>query len=71
MRILKTFFSEIITQSNTAFRAGTLLIIFNGLNTRSSFIDFSLAPVGVPLEMINFKIDQNKQKFTENSGEKV
>ena len=54
MRILKTFFSEIITQSNTAFKAGTLLIIFNGLNTRSSFIDLSLAPVGVPLEMINF-----------------
>ena len=53
MRILKTFFSEIITQSKTALRAGTLLIIFNGLNTRSSFIDFSLAPVGVPLEIGN------------------
>ena len=53
MRILKTFFSEIITQSNTALRAGTLLIIFSGLNTRSSFIDFSLAPVGVPLEIGN------------------
>ena len=49
MRILKTFFSEIITQSNTAFKAGTLLIIFKGRNTLNNFIDFSFAPVGVPL----------------------
>ena len=49
MRILNTFLSDIITQSNTAFSAGTRLIIFSGRNTRRSFIDFSLAPVGVPL----------------------
>ena len=50
MRMLKTFLREIMTQSNTALRAGTRLIIFRGRNTRSSFIDFNFAPVGVPLK---------------------
>ena len=49
MRMLNTFFREIMTQSKTALRAGTLLIILRGRSTRSSFIDFNCAPVGVPL----------------------
>ena len=52
MRILKTFLREIMTQSKTALRAGTLLIILRGRNTRRSFIDFSCAPVGVPLKKV-------------------
>lgn len=50
IRMLKTFFREITTQSNTAFSAGTRFTIFRGRSTRSSFTDFSFWPVGVPLE---------------------
>ncbi len=49
MRMLKTFLSEITTQSKTALSLGIRLIVFKGLRTRRSFRDFSLCPVGVPL----------------------
>ena len=39
-----------MTQSKTALSAGTLLIILRGRSTRRSFMDLSLAPVGVPLQ---------------------
>lgn len=35
-----TFFNEFTKQSNTAFNFGTRLIVFNGLNTRSTRNDF-------------------------------
>jgi len=44
-----------MTQSNTALRAGTLLIIFRGLRTLNSFMDFSFAPVGVPLNKEHYQ----------------
>lgn len=39
MRIFTTFFSELTTQSNTAFSFGTRLIVFSGRNTRSTRSD--------------------------------
>lgn len=38
--MLKTFFNDVITQSNTAFNFGTRFIVFNGRNTRSTLNDF-------------------------------
>lgn len=40
IRMFITFFREFTKQSNTAFNLGTLLIVFKGLNTRSTLNDF-------------------------------
>jgi hypothetical protein len=50
MRMLKTFFNEITTQSKTALSFGTRLIVLRGRKTRKSFKDLSFWPVGVPLK---------------------
>ena len=53
MRMLNTFLRELITQSNTAFSLGTLLIVFRGLrtrNTRSDFITPRFSPAELPLK---------------------
>ena len=55
MRILKTFFRELTTQSNTALSLGTRFIVFRGLNTlrtRNDFIVLKFCPVELPLKWI-------------------
>ena len=56
MRILNTFFKEIITQSKTAFSFGIRLIVLRGRRTRNNLIDLSFCPVGVPLERWEYAI---------------
>ena len=40
MRMLKTFLSELMTQSKTALSLGTLLMVLSGLRTRRTLSDF-------------------------------
>lgn len=52
MRILMTFFSELTTQSNTAFNFGTRFMVFKGRNTRRTRRDFIIdrfCTAGLPL----------------------
>lgn len=55
IKIFTTFFSELTTQSNTAFSFGTRFIVFNGrntLNTRSDFIVDRFCPT-LPLLLLS------------------
>lgn len=45
--MLNTFFSELTTQSNTAFNFGTRLIVFSGRNTRSTLNDLMVPKLAV------------------------
>lgn len=47
IRMLNTFFSELTTQSNTAFNFGTRLIVFSGRNTRSTLNDLMVPKLAV------------------------
>ena len=51
MRMLKTFFREMMTQSNTAFNFGILFIVFRGRKTLNNLIAFSRCPVDVFLQV--------------------
>ena len=53
MRMLKTFLSELMTQSNTALSFGTLLMVFKGLSTRKTLKDLitpKFSPAELPLQ---------------------
>lgn len=45
--MLNTFFSELTTQSNTAFSLGTRLMVFSGRNTRSTLNDLMVPKLAV------------------------
>lgn len=66
MRMLNTFFSEVTTQSNTAFNLGTLLIVFNGrktLRTRSDLIVLKFCPVELPLQINHHSLWHDQYKW--------
>ena len=48
MRMLNTFFSELMTQSKTAFSLGTLLMVLRGRRTRRTLRDFITARFSAP-----------------------
>ena len=56
MRMLKTFLSELITQSNTALSLGTLLMVLRGLSTRSTRKDFITPRFSAPELPLNENI---------------
>ena len=73
MRMLKTFFRELMTQSKTAFSLGTLLMVLRGLSTLSTlrlFITARFSAPELPLQG-GFSNRPGQSVSVRNRGEKV
>ena len=62
-RMLNTFFSELITQSKTAFSFGTRLIVFSGRNTRSTRSDFTVLSFSPPAVLFPLEREAERRKI--------
>ena len=73
MRMLKTFFRELITQSKTAFSLGTLLMVLRGLSTLSTlrlFITARFSAPELPLQG-GFSTGQDSPSQSETEGRRL